>query len=92
MDLELNNRYLMHKDSHDHCGFLSSACHCVWHSLPSVCRLSQHATCDKPKVGYAKRSEKTKSHKKLTQISWSYTHNYLFNVVFNSITKRCKQK
>jgi len=47
---------------------LLSVCHCVcqrlaslWHShcslsIPSVCRLSQLATCDK-------RSEKTKSHK-----------------------------
>ena len=31
--------------------------------------LAQPATCDKPKMSCAKRSEKTKSHKQLTRIA-----------------------
>ena len=38
-------------------------------------RLSQLAACDKPKVSCAKRSEKTKSHKRLTQIFVFCKHN-----------------
>ena len=60
---------------HECCGSLPSACH-------YVCRLSQPATCDKPKVSCAKRSEKTKSHKPkvylkekwLCQTAYTYYH------------------